>query len=296
MLIGTFNNFIEDPGFESNSTIAWSIGSGAGEGAGEISTEKPRSGSRSLKCTPILNQRVIAIQQGFPVEAGEEYVFSAWVAAATASVEGAIELSVAYGATSGTATSVRAVAASPKGMGTDYVQVKGVWKVPSSARWARPRIVGRVTNDTYVYYIDDVELRQKSGGELIIDGSVQAKHVDTKELWADKAFFEEAHGTILSVGSIEVDMLSPKVGENLNLSANGTVQILTGQQAKQAGQIAEANKGLTDLRNANRTAASNAASPSRTPRRLWRRRARRVPRPTPSPATSRRWAPTTDSE
>lgn len=256
MLIGTFNNFIEDPGFESNSTVAWSIGSGGGE----ISTENPRTGSRAFKVAAITNQRVIAIQQGFPVEPGEEYLFSAYVRATTASVEGAIELSVAYGATSATATSIRAVAASPKGMGTEYVQVKGVWKVPASARWARPRLVGRATHDTYTYHIDDVEFRQRNGGELIIDGSVQAKHIDAKEVWSDKVFFEEAHGTILTVGAIEVDMLSPSVGENLNLSANGSVMILTGQQSKQAGQIAEANKTLTDLRNANRTAASDAAS------------------------------------
>lgn len=145
-------------------------------------------------------------------------------------------------------------------MGADYVKVSGVWKAPATAKWAYIRLVARTPNADYAYYIDDVEVRQRMGGELIIDGSIQAKHIDAKEVWSDKVFFEQAHGTILSVGSIEVDMLSPKVGENLNLSANGSVMILTGQQSKQAGQIAEANKGLTDLRNANRSAATTAAS------------------------------------
>ncbi|MDQ1113927.1 hypothetical protein QE418_003375 [Microbacterium testaceum] len=238
LLIGSFTNLAEDPGFEANNGQGWTFPSGSG--SAQVVAENPRSGARALKINPFASPRDVAYQAGFAVEPGEEYLIGAWVRAASASVPGAVEIGVMHGATAAaaTASSATAVAASPSGMGSTYVRVWGTWKVPAGAKWARPRIVARVANTTNVYYVDDFEVRLRVSGELIVDGGVKARHINVEDLWANQAFIDQATIRVLRAGVIETSMLAPGFGDNLDLAANGAVTILTGQLAGQAQRIA----------------------------------------------------------
>lgn len=97
-------------------------------------------------------------------------------------------------------------------------------------------------------WIDDIIIRRMTGGELIVDGAITAVKVNADEFWSNEAFF----------GKVSVDHVSPSFGEDLNLSANGSVIIVAGaasaaQSAANTAQVT-AQGALTTATDAQNTA------------------------------------------
>lgn len=86
--------------------------------------------------------------------------------------------------------------------------------------------------------ITDVNIRRKVAGELIVDGSVLAKHVTMDEAWAAKLWANQAN-----IGKILVDYLEPNAGQKINITANDGLRVVAGQAGDALAQATEA-KGI----------------------------------------------------
>lgn len=101
--------------------------------------------------------------------------------------------------------------------------------------------------------VRNVRVYRMGAGELIVDGSILAKHIEMDTAFANKFWANEGN-----FGKIKVNMVEPSFGEQLNLNANEAVQIIVGQQAAQAGQIGDAQNAANNAQNA-ANAANDAA-------------------------------------
>ena len=250
----TVTNLLIGPGFEENNPDYWSL-----ETADVTNvTTTPRSGSRSLRIDASTTPYV-ASRHGFiiPVEAGETYVFSAWMRplGAGSVEEDGVALAIEYGATEGSLSSTAELPGSPSDM-TDYVLVTGQWEVPSGVFFMRPVLQVNDTTNTNSYLVDDLSLRMMVGSGLVVDGSILATHIGAEQVTAGKLaagsvaaenILAGAVSTVhlaadsvtaeqiaadsitanaISVGAIETYHLSAAVGEELDISSNASVNIL----------------------------------------------------------------------
>lgn len=83
--------------------------------------------------------------------------------------------------------------------------------------------------NTTTILVADVSVRRMTAGELIVDGTLKARHIDAVEFFANSAVIEQATVNILKAGVIKVDMLEPNVGASLNLTANSSINLLAGR-------------------------------------------------------------------
>jgi hypothetical protein len=258
LLVGNFNNLLEDPGFESNTPAAWNNGT---TNVTKVTTT-PRTGLYALRVkATTAAYEASRHQAAIPVEPGEVYVFGAWVRAegTGASVDGAIELSVVSGPTSATSADLTAVADSPV-VGATYVYTSGEWTVPAGTKFVRPRIVSRTDlSNVNSYLIDDMTFYRKVTGSLIVDGSITSNNIAAKAITASKidakavtaesmaanavTFGTIAAGAVraneiasdsilanhIKVGQISTDHLSANVGRELNITGNDSVNIIVGK-------------------------------------------------------------------
>lgn len=88
---------------------------------------------------------------------------------------------------------------------------------------------------------------------LAAAGSVTARTLAADEIWADQAWLD-----VLRAGVIEVDMVTPNFGENLNLYANGAIVLMAGRQDAADTAISEAQTAA-DQAGADAADAGNVA-------------------------------------
>lgn len=270
LLVGSFDNLLQDPGFElSSGTAGWTVTSPATR-----VTTNPRTGSRSFRLATNASAYVGAIQTDpIRVEPGEEYVFGAWIrldATSGEGLDGAIELSVSYGADTAANTSTAAVTDSPA-VGQTYAFFSDVWVVPAGVKYVKPRIVRRADlGGSRAYLIDDAVFYKRVRGDLIVDGAITAEklaaeavtagkiaagavtastiaagaitagHIQAGSITSNEIAARSITGDEIAVGTISVVNLEPSVGSTINL--NGNVTITATQEA-----IAEVNENLSDV-------------------------------------------------
>lgn len=113
-----------------------------------------------------------------------------------------------------------------------------------------------------VFEIHEITMRQMSSAKLVVDGSIEARHIFMDEAFADKFWGNEGN-----FGRISTDMVQPNFGEDLILSAPGAVNILIGEATadmqttlnEQATALSETQRQATANETAART-ANEAAS------------------------------------
>ncbi|WP_114589432.1 carbohydrate binding domain-containing protein [Microbacterium arborescens] len=259
MLVGSLTNLLEDASFDVDTptsaplTTAWTsihanvsrVTTGARSGTGVLRMKASTAAYDGIRQKNAIH-----------VEPGEEYRFSAWVRReSAAAVTGAIELSVAYGATEAATTTVAAVAASPAGLGTTYVQVTGIWTVPDGVFYVRPRLVMRAdTGNTNTYLVDDLAFQLRMGGELIVDGEITAPKLNIEEIWGNEAWLN-----VMRVGVVEVDMLAPGVGDSITAEVRGSFNIIAGQTAALQEGVASVQDQVIDAQAGAQAATAAAA-------------------------------------
>ena len=241
LLIGSLANLLEDPGFEASALdTAWSP---VHANASRVSTGV-RNGSGALRMVASTSAYAGVLQKNaIQVEPGDEYLVAGWVRKEGASqVTGAIELSVAFGATESTTGTFAAVATSPA-LDTNYVQISGVWKVPDGVYFVRPRVVMRAdTGNTNSYLIDDLFFQKRASGSLIVDGTITGVKLNAEEIWASTAWID-----VLNTGVINTNMVTNDFGASINLDANGSITFLTGQQNATNNTVSNVTNAVSGL-------------------------------------------------
>ena len=108
----------------------------------------------------------------------------------------------------------------------------------------------------------DVRLRnvrayRMGAGELIVDGSVKAA-----KILADEALFEKIFTNALMAGRIVTDHLEASVGSSLNITANGSITLISQQQDNLSSEISDVVDTLTTVQQDVTTAAQEATAAS----------------------------------
>ncbi len=182
LLITSMDNFIQDAGFEANTTAAWNI-----TGSASNVATNPRTGARALSIVTT-SSAFMAAQTPYAVrvEPGEQYRVGMWIRNATGtSGQNPIAMRFNTGATEASTPIAEPDLwlgrsdgdFSYTGVTTTYGRVSGVWTVPAGVKFARLGIVSRDVTAGRTYYIDDIEMVKMASGQLIVDGAIDGKTI-----------------------------------------------------------------------------------------------------------------------
>lgn len=244
LLITNMNNLLMDPGFEYNSAAAWTLSDGAVN-----ATAAPRSGARHLSVATTGSQAVFAFHPvRIAVQPGETYRVGYWVRLAAAGTPGDNGVTFRF-RTSPTETGALSngtdFVTTPNTVGTTYTYVTGTYTIPAGVYWVQPDIIVRDTVTGKTYYVDDIEMFKMSDGSLIVDGAITADKIGAGEVTTPKLSAGAVTAEKIAVGTIEANNLAPSVGSSLDISANGSINILVGQTSANA-EILTAHQDLID--------------------------------------------------
>ena len=247
LVVSNFNNLADDPSFEAGG--AWTLSSTTTR----VQTA-PRTGAWHLQ---VVTTGSLIIQAGrldvIQVEEGQVYEFSFWARTASGtSPVNTVGAAIRFGVT-GVESGVSVAGGVTNGrpaLTTEYQQVRSRYTVGAGIKFIRPEI--RIESGaTGTIYVDDVLLVRRVDGDLIVDGGVLARHVTMDQGFADKFWANEGN-----FGKIRVDMVEPNFGQNLDIAANGSVNIIVTAQQNQQQQIGTAQ----DTASAAASAAQDAAT------------------------------------
>lgn len=269
LLVTSMANLAQDPSFEYNTGGAWSLTGGASS-----ATTSPRTGARALSAPSAASDYVPATQaDAISVSEGDVYRLGGWVRLASGTSAGnGVTLRMVHGSTeAATPTASADVALTPAATGTTYVYITGTWTVPAGARYARMQVVMRDSVAGKTYLVDDLELFKMNSGSLIVDGAVTAEKVASNAITTPKLDAQAVTAEKIAAFTIEANNLSPSVGSSLDISANGSVNILVGQVnaqadslAAQQGQIEGLGTAVSEVAGVANGAASAAESAQST--------------------------------
>lgn len=133
----------------------------------------------------------------------------------------------------------------------EYVVPEGMTQL--QARLSFDHTVGTV-------WLDNIEARLMNAGELLVDGTITASKVNVAEFFADTSVINEATIAVLRANVVEVDHLAPNVGEVLNLSANGSINMVVAGQSQLNAELSQAKDDLAGLADTATGAADEAAA------------------------------------
>ncbi len=251
LLVTSLGNYVLDPGFEYNTTQAWTLGGGAANG-----TTNPRTGARAL-ALPTAAAAYIGATQGaaFAVEPGDKLRVTFWVRTASGvSANNGVSVRFKYGSAEAGPWTDGANTYTPNGTGTTYTQIVGEYTVPAGASWVRPEIVCWDTAAGKTYYVDDVAIYKKASAELIVDGTITTANLNAAEIWANEAWLD-----VLRAGVIETSMVTAGFAQDLELTANGAITSIIETQTAQAAGIAAAQSDASTAATVAGDAATTAA-------------------------------------
>lgn len=127
--------------------------------------------------------------------------------------------------------------------------------IPSTATALRVTVPQDATAGNI--WLDDISIRRKFGGELLVDGAVTANKMNANEIWANEAWLD-----VLRAGVIEVDMVTANFGETLNLGSNSMIELIIDGQAENTANVAAAQE-TADNALSDASAANDAAADAR---------------------------------
>lgn len=250
LLLTSFENLVQDPGFEFNTTQAWTLASADVTNV----TANFRSGARALAIATRASTAYLAAIQTAPmsVSEGERYRVGAWIKMAGGAVSGdGLVMRMQYASTAtGNYTSSDNLFITPVDLAGTYTYVGGEFMVPTGARFIKLSFMSRDGVAGKTYYVDDVEMFKMVQGELIVDGtikgikiaadeitaihlaanSVTAEQIQANSIVSDKIAanqitgkhlaFQTIEGDSIKAGTIQVNHVSPTFGNDIIISGN----------------------------------------------------------------------------
>lgn len=234
-------------GWASGSTVsvADTVADGPDGGAATIMRATPTSADQALTSTAYIGSAAA----GTPYEPGTPFAFRmrARVVSGTA---GSVRVRLGFHGI-GQSNQFRV----PDGVQLDaatatpgqWVTLEGTYTTPTGNPRDRMSVGLHYANAAgTVFEVAEVTMRPMASAKLIVDGAVTARTIAAEAVTADK----------IKAGSISVDKVEPNFGQNLDIAANGSVNIIVTAQQNQQQQIGTAQ----DTASAAASAAQDAAT------------------------------------
>ena len=271
-------NLLSDGSFENNTNEFWTLATGVTN-----VTTTAKSGVRHLRVpAKTTAYEAFTYNRLIPVESGRTYQIRVYVKVENTGIENyqsnGFWIGVKYDDTNPMiGPSVTNIGPSQILTDSFYTLVSANWTAPSNAQWMVPYFWMADTSNDNIYYVDDVRVLEMVGTTTIIDGAVVAEKVAANAISADKiqaAAIATMHlqsaavtadkvqaGAIqanhiaagqitanhIAAGAIQTNHLSPAVGQELDISANNSVNIIVGQIDEVAGTANQTQQDLETL-------------------------------------------------
>ena len=204
LLIGSFDNLVEDPRFR-NVDAAWDgLGHMSGDGQSLHDGVSGRCyvlGDSGASGNVFVNQaRQISVQ------AGASYRIAAWFHSYTDSAK-VVYLQARWSDGSGTQHFTELNSSKTlSNLQNGWTQITGVWTAPSNAVSATPWVhVTLSSGESVVLLIDDVSMTRASDASLIVDGSISTDKLVANAVTADKLAANSVTAVKLAAGSVTAD-------------------------------------------------------------------------------------------
>lgn len=250
-------NMLNDPSFEATPLVVWELGAGVAQ-----AQTAPRSGKSHIRVTSnALYHDAIRYLELIPVDPGSSFYWKVYIRRALGSATAGEFQMGAYTKATADEPWINYVkmADSLAFDSSDYQIFEGYLTVPDGDRFISPVIRVMDATSGHVSYIDDARMFIMTDDTTIVPGSINADalaagsviagklaagsvdtqalqaesiigiHIGAQEITGDKMAFNTLTGNHLQVGSIGVDQLSPSIGQELDISANGAVNIIVGR-------------------------------------------------------------------
>ena len=252
-------NMLENPSFDQPTapdTIKWTLGAGAA-----LSQAQPRTGSWHVAITTNGQVHDVVTYESFlPVDPGTSFYLKFYVGMDSGNADpGELEMGMYVKANESDAPTYVKMADSLQFDDSGYQIFQGYITVPENMRWVQPVVRTNDPTAGDVIYLDDARMFVMTDDTTVVPGSINADalaaasviagkvaagaidtdalqaesiigiHIKSQEITGDKMAFNTLTGNHMEVGSIGVESLSPSIGEELDISANGAVNIIVGR-------------------------------------------------------------------
>ena len=226
--VGDFENFATGSDFENTSLNPWYLPLGWAIVAGTA-----YQGNNSLRCTGSNTTGTAVLNNTPEVHKGEGVYLELW-AYRDANWNGGAnsQLTVLDQSNNVLASLTYSLANLPTA--NTWVKFSTSLVVPSGVTALQVKMANNATAG-YVW-LDNIIIRRQTTGELIVDGAITTRTLAAEAITAQK----------IKAGTITVNELSPSVGDELVLSANGAITTLISVQDTQASQIASTQETAND--------------------------------------------------
>lgn len=251
--IGDFTNLASGSDFEDAEKIPWTL-----PAVFEVTSDYAYSGTKSLRVNGALSGTASLISGGIPVSAGDEFYVEFWMRRDAAWNGTSGNSKLRFGFNGGGLYGLSfALADAPVGV---WTKRSGVAKIPNNGTTSMSVTIVATDATAGYAWIDDIVIRRRAAGNLLVDGAVGAREINTIELWANSAWIDAATIGVLRASVIETTMLSAGFAQNLNLEANGSITMIVGQLDQTASDVANAADAAAAAQNAANNAANAANS------------------------------------
>ncbi len=174
----------------------------------------------------------------FAIEAGEQFYVSFEVYGESTNTtwnSANVHLSVTKTPSGTEWPSVSIPAATIQASPNTWLPVSGTITAPAGSRTAivEPAVDGNGTAGNK-YRFRKIVVRRKNTGELIVDGSILARHVEMDTAFADKFWVNEGN-----FGKINTNMITNDFGSQINILSNEGITFIAGELATQGATIAD---------------------------------------------------------
>ena len=255
LLIGSFDNLVEDPRFR-NVDAAWDgLGHMSGDGQSLHDGVSGRCyvlGDSGASGNVFVNQaRQISVQ------AGASYRIAAWFHSYTDSAK-VVYLQARWSDGSGTQHFTELNSSKTlSNLQNGWTQITGVWTAPSNAVSATPWVhVTLSSGESVVLLIDDVSMTRASDASLIVDGSISTDKLVANAVTADKLAANSVTAVKLAAGSVTAD--------KADIGSLSAAIVTSGKFKTSNGRMLINDDGLT-AKDANGNTTVNIPSDGSTP-------------------------------
>lgn len=194
LAVGSFDNLVPSPRFESLDD--WTDITGGGTSAPRIQETNGRDGGRRL-AVPNNSTNGTSPSGMFgapiPVEAGSSYRVSAWFVTGFAT-NGVARISVKFNGGLPDESIVE-VARSGSTPASEWSKLSGSVEAPTGAKTMQ--IAGISSATTVWVYFDSFNSTRMADGEIVVDGSILARHADLESFAADTGFIADLTARIV---------------------------------------------------------------------------------------------------
>lgn len=265
-------NLLGDPSFEMNTNEYWTVNAPATN-----VTTTPRTGTRNLRLPGSATAyEALKYNKPIPCDPGDNIYFRFYVNVNASASEDGLKIGVSYGATSALGSTIDI---GPSGTPTPSIwqMVTASWTVPDGVFFYVPRLWISDSNTSAVYMVDDARIYVMTGEETLVNGaittdklaagavvaekiqaeSIATEHIQSESITGDKIQAETITGdklvanaitaNLIDAGAIQTLHLSPSVGDELDISANDAVTIISGNLDTIQTQVDGVNQAVSDM-------------------------------------------------